>query len=94
MKKDYTIHAMLLCFGLALLFNLPACYKAPEPFKYSGYETSDTAYYNGEILYPDMIHDDTLIVVDASKLNWCMKYYDIASDGDINDVLNAYCKKK
>lgn len=55
------------------------------------YETDDTHYYKGEVLYPDYAHDDTLMVNNADSLNWCIEHYDIASDGDINDVLHAYC---
>lgn len=96
-RKDYTIQALLFCFGLACLFNIPGCYEGKTQdkgasFKYAGYETSDTNYRYGQILYPDMVHSDTLIVTNADSLNWCFENYDIASDGDINDVLRAYCR--
>ncbi len=57
------------------------------------YETDDLSFKNGEVLYPDYAHQDTLIVVNADSLNWCMENYDIASDGDIWDVLHAYSKQ-
>lgn len=56
------------------------------------YET-DTKFHKYEILYPDYAHTDTLVVIQADSLNWCMEHYDIASDGDISDVLYAYCSK-
>jgi hypothetical protein len=49
-------------------------------------------YYNGEILLPDYIHDDTLIVVDAEKLNVEIDSCD-GSDGDISEALYRNCKK-
>ncbi len=51
------------------------------------YETDDTHYYQGEVLYPDYVHDDTLIVTDAAYLNWAMDSANIASDAEINDAL-------
>ena len=48
-------------------------------------------YYNGEILLPDYIHDDTLIVVDAEKLNVEIDSCD-GSDGDISEALYRNCK--
>lgn len=91
MKKDYTIHTILLCIAFAMLCNLPACYESHNSMKYEGYETCDTSYYNGEILYPDYVHEDTLIVVNADSVNWCMANYNAACDGDIKDILDAYC---
>lgn len=61
-------------------------------FKYKGYETSDTNYVTGQILLPDYVHPDTLVVVNADSLNWCMENYDATCDGDILDILNAFCK--
>lgn len=54
------------------------------------YERDDTGFYNGEVLLPDYVHKDTLIVVNADSLNWAIKYYDIASDGDIYEILHEY----
>lgn len=37
-RKYYTLHTLALCFGLACLFNLPACYKSsasPAPIEYT-----------------------------------------------------------
>lgn len=53
------------------------------------YETDDTQYYKGEVLYPDYVHDDTLVVVNAKDLNMLMEKYDVQSDGDINDILRV-----
>lgn len=55
------------------------------------YETEGHKYYDGEILLPDYVHIDTLIVVDAKYLNWAMTYYDAASDGDIAEILYEGC---
>lgn len=56
------------------------------------YDVIDTNYYNGEILLPDYVHTDTLIVIDAKLMNYLMKYYDATSDGDINDILRVGTK--
>jgi hypothetical protein len=48
-------------------------------------------YKNGEILYPDMVHDDTLTVIDADGLNQAATYWD-GSDSDINEALHLFCK--
>lgn len=58
------------------------------------YETDDTGFYNGEILLPDYIHIDTLVVTKADVLNWCMEHYDISSNGDIVDILRISTKLK
>lgn len=59
----------------------PGCGHTPS------YESDDTDFYNGEILLPDYVHQDTLIVTNAAFLNWAMEHYDAASDGDILDIL-------
>jgi len=56
------------------------------------YETDDK-FFNGQILLPDYVHPDTLIVTDARFINWCMVKYDAASDGDIADILKAGTRK-
>lgn len=57
-------------------------------FKYAGYESDDTHYTNGQILLPDMLHDDTLIVTNAPYLNECLARPEVGSDGDIMEILN------
>lgn len=81
---------LLISVGIFVMGISKGKHIEPEPFKYTGYETSDTNYRNGQILYPDYVHTDTLVVVNADSLNWCIANYDIASDGDISDVLRAY----
>lgn len=54
---------------------------------YPLYETSYTHYYDGQILLPDYVHSDTLVVISSKFLNWAMEHYDAASDGDISDIL-------
>lgn len=53
------------------------------------YETDDTVFHNGEVLLPDYVHTDTLLVIDANFINWAMKEYDAQSDGDISDILKT-----
>lgn len=59
-----------------------------ERFKYMGYESDDTNYTNGQILLPDLVHSDTLIVTNAPYLNECLARPDVGSDGDIMEILN------
>ncbi len=51
--KDYTIHLLLFIFGLALLFNLPACYRSSN--------TQQQPMYD----YSLVIVGDTIIVRDT-----------------------------
>lgn len=51
------------------------------------YESDDTGFYDGEILLPDYVHSDTLVVISSKFINWAMEYYDAGSDGDISDIL-------
>lgn len=54
--------------------------------------TDHVQYYNGEILAPDMVHDDSLIVVNAAKLNRIFNSdHAPASDGDISAALYDNC---
>lgn len=77
---------------ILISISIYSCNKGMEVNKHT-FESDDTNYYNGEILYPDYVHSDTLIVMDSKLLNWCMEKYDIGSDGDINDILIATTKK-
>lgn len=65
-------------------------YFMPEIVQQHFYETDESPkFYNGEILMPDYVHQDTLQVINADFLNEMIlsNKYDIASDGDIYDVL-------
>jgi hypothetical protein len=92
-SKDYTLLALFIPLCIACLFEFGIGCEAKKdvaivnPFKYAGYETDDTTYFNGQILYPDYVHLDTLIVTDATRLNQLIGGDDIGSDQDIIDVL-------
>lgn len=77
---------------IILLATLCSCNNTPAPYKYSGYETDDTSYVKGQVLPPDQIHDNALIVVNADSLNWSLRYENSESDADLIRVLNKYCK--
>lgn len=62
-----------------------------EDFKYAGYESDDTHYVNGQMLLPDMVHSDTLVVTDAQYLNECLARPDVKSDDDLFEILNETC---
>jgi hypothetical protein len=49
------------------------------------------SYSNGQILFPDYAHDDTLIVVDAQYLNLAFDVLKPATDGEISNVLHLGC---
>lgn len=52
-------------------------------------------FINGETLAPDYAHDDSLIVINADKLNEIFDGVNVAllptTDGDISDTLHKYC---
>jgi hypothetical protein len=53
---------------------------------------SEGRFYNGEILLPDYVHADTLVVTDA---DWLNKHYDSAiTDGGIMELLNHSTRPK
>lgn len=52
------------------------------------------SFVDGQILLPDMVHSDTLIVVDAKYLNQCMNDGKLKSDGDIMEILNETTEVK
>lgn len=91
MKNEILIK-LIGCIAIAMSVIYAGCYVQDNEVSHT-YETDDTSFKNGEILLPDYVHTDTLIVVDAKFLNECMQNYDIASDGDINDVLRTTTKK-
>jgi hypothetical protein len=91
MKTIYCTVLSLLAFGLFLSIGIAFTPNKPVNIDLHTYETDDLSFQDYEILYPDYVHLDTLIVINADSLNWCMEFYNIASDGDINDVLRAYC---
>lgn len=89
-KKDYTLELLFICLLLAILGSHVSC---TNKLKASGnghtYESSDITYYNGEILLPDYVHTDTLVVIDAELLNDIITQPDIASDQDISECLTG-----
>lgn len=144
-SKDYTIQLLVLCFGLAALFNFPACYKdgknkgenqdpAPVQTKReliaqntderglisvifrdgkdtfaldylteremdSVFNIQDVPYFNlGQVLLPDYVCPDTLIVTNAAKVNRAMAYYEQGildgGDGLIDSLMHTGCKIK
>ena len=50
-------------------------------------------YVNGEVLLPDYVHGDTLVVLDAYNLNKVCDGVDsaITTDEGIDSVLHLYC---
>jgi hypothetical protein len=53
---------------------------------WSSMNSAPQGFYNGQILLPDHVHQDTLIVTDA---DWLNKHIDAATaDGAIMELLN------
>ena len=65
---------VILCI-LLMLGNISSCEKPVG-----------SQYYDGEVLLPDYVHSDTLVVTNAWLLNWYMKRVD-GSDGEIMEAL-------
>jgi hypothetical protein len=97
MKPNLNLIAFsLFAITASTWVGINSCNSSPaiaESKRVIPYETCDTNFYNGEVLLPDMVHHDTLIVVDAGYLNKCMADYDIESDADISDILSVTTKK-
>ena len=85
MKKDYSLWLLLMVLGVAFM--------AAGGLSVGFIPDEAPMYQNGEILYPDMVHDDTLVVVDAGKLGHEVRQSD-GTDEDIDFLLHKYCVKK
>lgn len=51
------------------------------------FETDDTTFFNGERLFPDKMHSDTLEVVDAAYINHEIQSPTISSWDDIKEII-------
>jgi len=91
--KKYLAPSLIMLAGICFITYGCLTNEVPNKKVVHTYETDDLSFKNGEILYPDYVHDDTIIVSNADSLNWCMENYNIASDGDIWDVLHAYSNR-
>ena len=87
-KKDYTLIAILIPFLFAVMASYPGCYsnvnKQAANVPYST-ESDPNAFHVGDTLYPDMTHNDTLIVINADTLNSLFDGVDLpvpATDGE------------
>lgn len=56
---------------------------------HSLYET-DVIFLAGEVLMPDHVHSDTLMVIDGLGLTWMISSPYLESDEDINAALGPY----
>lgn len=54
---------------------------------------SINAYESGDIIYPDYVHSDTLVVVDGFNLSFQLEHCD-GSDSAIDSLLHVYCVPK
>ncbi len=98
MKKDNTLLtiAAILVF-LVIMIAGDAMSDNPDipcPPK-NEVKKSDTAfwYYDGQVLYPDYAHDDTLVVVRANLLNKVITKDDFErTDLAISDILYVTCE--
>lgn len=82
MKRFFII--LVASWGVAVAIHLALSNKTEQPTL-----SSTPTYYNGEILYPDYVQQDTLIVTDAQYLNNVMADPDFdASDDTIAEILS------
>lgn len=86
--KKYPIQLAFLCLCIGGLFY---AYQKEK-------QTVSVEYFkNGQILYPDYVCPDTLIVIDAKGLNKAMAYVeqDISwgSDADCDSLIHQYAIK-
>lgn len=79
---------------LIIILCLISCNK-PEPKTTTviSYET-DSHFINGQILPPDEVHLNTLIVINADSLNYWLSNYDVSCNGDVLDLLQLYTVPK
>lgn len=100
MKQETKIRIFGVLMAISSISYM-GCYIVDNEFKKEpvnqvyvhSYETDENRFYNGEILYPDMVHADTLRVINANFLNEMIidNKYNVESDGDIYDVLQEGC---
>lgn len=65
---------------------------SPPTKQQNNFDTS-SVYYNGQTLYPDYAHDDTLVVFNAKELNRIFDGVDLpvpATDEEIDEILHMY----
>lgn len=86
--KQHTAHFLFAGLCLVIIIWLAAVGYADKPPQRV---QEHNEFKNGEILYPDYAHSDTLTVIDADRLNQAATYWD-GSDGEINEALHLYCK--
>lgn len=65
-KKDYTLLALAIPFALAVLFNLPGCYKKQDGCRYEGAECPNAQQYMRE--YQLQLDMDTVTVFDGDRI--------------------------
>jgi hypothetical protein len=84
MKTTYAILA-IICYSSIILFAGTIGYAMGLTDRVN---ENIERFKMGEILYPDYVHDDTLIVYDPEYLNQCLSDGRLKTDGDIMEILN------
>lgn len=92
--KQTIILRIIICVLILACIYLLFGNNSTSRSKFSGYGTTATIFYNGQVLPPDVIHADTLIVMDAEYLNFAFAHYDLETIADIIEVLQESTVKK
>lgn len=86
MKAENKIRIFGCTLILASAMYATGYVKDNEFSSYPEVATTESNFYNGEVLLPDYVHGDTLVVINAKLLNDELQYCD-GSDGSYNDLL-------
>lgn len=86
MKTENKIRLFGCTLILASAMYATGYVKDNEFTYYPEVTTTENKFYNGEVLLPDYVHNDTLVVINAKLLNDELQYCD-GSDGSYNDLL-------
>ena len=78
-----------LHFAAAALCAIPLLFFKP-PGKQTIFKQDRANFRNGEVLLPDYVLSDTVVVIDADGLNYAIDSTDVGTDGEIDSVLDLY----
>jgi hypothetical protein len=79
---------LFLLLLLVLIVAILASCSSPSQRAIEGdSDTYPTHYTNGQILLPDYAHNDTLVVINANRLNSLFSGPPVQGDEDISDIL-------
>lgn len=86
--KQSIPYILIIALVIALRFVIFS-FGEKQSYQMPTYET-DNSFKSGEILLPDYVHLDTLVVLDGLRLTWHIQSPDVASDEEISEILGEY----